>query len=120
MKFTIKHEIKNRIRIHLSMKRLSFDEADTLEYYLKTHGEVTDVRVYERTADAVVFFTCDRSRILEIIRSFSFEDIQVPDRVFESSGRELSAKYYDRIVTAVILHYAKRIILPFSIRRVII
>ena len=119
MKFTIKHEIKNRIRIHLSMKRLSFDEADTLEYYLKTHGEVTDVRVYERTADAVVFFTCDRSRILEIIRSFSFEDIQVPDRVFESSGRELSAKYYDRIVTAVILHYAKRIILPFSIRRVI-
>lgn len=118
MKFIIKHEIKNRIRIHLSMKRLSFKEADTLEYYLKTHDEVREARVYERTADAVVFFTCDRSRIMEIIGAFSFDDIQVPERVFESSGRELSAKYYDKIVTTVILHYAKRIILPISIRRV--
>ncbi len=118
MKYTIKHELKNRIRIHLPMKRLSFKQADTFEYYLKTHDGVDEVRVYERTADAVVFFTCDRSRILKIIKAFSFDDIQVPDRVFESSGRELSAKYYDRIVTTVILHYAKRIILPLSIRRV--
>ncbi|MCR5508775.1 MAG: heavy metal translocating P-type ATPase [Lachnospiraceae bacterium] len=119
MKFTIKHEIKNRIRIHLPMKRLSFREADTLEYYLKDHDEVGEVRVYERTADVVLFFTCDRSRIIGIIKEFSFDDIQVPERVFESSGRELSAKYYDKIVTTVILHYARRIILPFSIRRVI-
>lgn len=118
MKYTIKHELKNRIRIHLPMKRLSFKQADTFEYYLKTHDGVDEVHVYERTADAVVFFTCDRSRILKIIKAFSFDDIQVPDRVFESSGRELSAKYYDRIVTTVILHYAKRIILPLSIRRV--
>ncbi len=119
MKFTIRHEIKNRIRIHLPMTKLSFREADTLEYYLKTYDEVGEVRVYERTADAVVFFSCDRDRILKIISAFSFDDMQVPDRVFESSGRELSAKYYDRIVTAVILHCIKRIILPFSIRRVI-
>ncbi|MCR4595620.1 MAG: heavy metal translocating P-type ATPase [Lachnospiraceae bacterium] len=119
MNFTIRHELKNRIRLHLSVKRLSFREADILEYYLRGFDEISDVRVYERTADAVIFFDCDRSRITEIVRAFSFDDVQVPERVFECSGRELSAGYYNRVVTTVMLHYARRIILPFAIRRVL-
>ena len=119
MNFTIRHELKNRIRLHLPVKRLSFREADILEYYLRGFDEISDVRVYERTADAVIFFDCDRSRITEIVRAFSFDDVQVPERVFECSGRELSAGYYDRVVTTVILHYARRLILPFAIRRVL-
>ena len=35
MELIIKHEIKGRIRAHLPMKRMSFKEADTLEYYLQ-------------------------------------------------------------------------------------
>ncbi|MBQ9333298.1 MAG: heavy metal translocating P-type ATPase [Lachnospiraceae bacterium] len=119
MNFTIRHELKNRIRLHLPVKRLSFREADILEYYLRGFDEISDVRVYERTADAVIFFDCDRSRITEIVRAFSFDDVQVPERVFEYSGRELSAGYHDRVVTTVILHYARRLILPFAIRRVL-
>ncbi|MCR5502372.1 MAG: heavy metal translocating P-type ATPase [Lachnospiraceae bacterium] len=119
MNYTIRHELKNRIRLHLPRKRLSFREADTFEYYLRGFDEINDVRVYERTADAVIFFDCDRSRITEIVRAFSFDDVQVPERVFECSGRELSAGYYDKVVTTVILHYARRLILPFAIRRVL-
>ncbi len=117
MNFTIRHEIKNRIRLHLPMKRLSFREADIFEYYLRSFDEIGEVRIYERTADAVIFFDCDRSRVTEIVKDFSFEDVQVPERVFECSGRELSAGYYEKVVTTVILHYARRLILPFSIRR---
>ncbi|MCR5510537.1 MAG: heavy metal translocating P-type ATPase [Lachnospiraceae bacterium] len=117
MNFTIRHELKNRIRLHLPMKRLSFREADILEYYLRGFDEIGEVRVYERTADAVIFFDCDRSRVTEIVKGFSFEDVQVPERVFECSGRELSAGYYEKVVTTVILHYARRLILPLSIRR---
>ncbi len=119
MKFTVRHEIKKRIRIHLAMKRMSFREADTFEYYLKSFGEVKEARVYERTADAAIVYDCDRAKIIDIIKSFSFKDIQVPERVFECSGRELSAKYYDRIVTTVMLHCAKRLILPLPIRRIV-
>ncbi len=118
MRFSIRHEIKNRLRIHLCVKRLSFREADTLEYYLRSFDEVNEVRIYERTADVVIRFDGDRSRITSLVNDFSFDNIQVPERVFESSGRELSAKYYDRIVTSVILHYAKRLILPLFIRRI--
>ena len=118
MKITIRHEIKNRIRIHLPRKRLSFREADTLEYYLKSFDEVRQVQVYERTADAVIFFYCDRSRILNIVKNFSFSDVDVPEQVLESSGRELSSKYYERVVTAVLMHCGKRLLLPFFIRRI--
>ncbi|MCR5735940.1 MAG: heavy metal translocating P-type ATPase [Lachnospiraceae bacterium] len=118
MTFTIKHEIRNRIRIHLHLKRMSFREADTLEYYLKNIPGVREVRVYERTADAVICYDCDRTCVIEKIKAFSFENTQVPERVFECSGRELSAGYYDKVVTTVILHYAKRFFMPFSVRRI--
>ncbi|MBQ3913101.1 MAG: heavy metal translocating P-type ATPase [Lachnospiraceae bacterium] len=117
MRFTIKHEIKNRIRLHLPMKRMSFREADTLEYYLGTFPEIRETKAYERTADAVIVFDCDRARAIEIVKGFSFDTVQVPEKVFECSGRELSAQYYDRLVTSVILHYGKRLIIPFDLRR---
>jgi len=97
---------------------MSFREADTLEYYLKSISGVRDVRVYERTADAVIFYDQDRSEVIRRIKEFSFENTQVPERVYECSGRELSAGYYDRIVTTVILHFGKRLFMPFSIRKV--
>lgn len=107
------------MRIHLAMERMSFREADTFEYYLEGFEEISDVRVYERTADAAIVFSCCRARIIDIIRNFSFEGTEVPDRVFECSGRELASEYHDRIVTAVILHFGKRILLPFSLRMVL-
>ncbi len=116
MNFTIKHEIPGRLRVHFPMKSFSFREADTLEYYLKESNGINEVKVYERTADAVVRYSCDRSAAIDIIKGFSFDKAQVPERVFEYSGRELSARYYDKIVTSVILHYGKRLILPMSLR----
>ena len=36
MKFTIKHEIRGRIRIHNCQKTMSADQADERQYYLIT------------------------------------------------------------------------------------
>ena len=41
MKFTIKHEIRGRIRIHNCQKTMSADQADELQYYLITKDFVT-------------------------------------------------------------------------------
>ena len=119
MRFTIKHEIPGRLRVHFPMKYFSFREADTLEYYLKGFEEIREVKVYERTADAVIRFRCGRTKILGILKNFSFEKVAVPERVLECSGRELSAAYYDKVVSTVLLHYGKRLILPFPVRRVL-
>ncbi len=119
MRYEVKHEIKGRIRVHFLMKKMSFEQADTLEYYLTSFDEIGEVKVYERTADVAIFFDCDRSRVAEILDEFSFGNVSVPRTVLEGSSREVSAKYYDKIVTEVIVHYVKRLILPFSVRRII-
>ncbi len=116
MKFVIKHEIRRRIRVHLAMGRMRFRDADTLEYYLKGFSGIREVKVYERTADAVIVYDCDREEIIGLLRDFAFENVQVPERVYETSGRELAARYHDKIATAVILHYGKRLLLPYSVR----
>ena len=65
MKFSIKHEIKGRIRVHLHQNRMSFEQADTLLYYLTNNQYVTNAKVFERTADAAIYFVGDRENIIE-------------------------------------------------------
>ncbi len=118
MNFEIRHETGKRLRVHLPYDRMSCREADTLEYYLADHSEIKEVRVYERTGDAVIVYDCERGRALEIIKGFSFDYSGVPAAVLENSGRELSAVYREKIVTSIVVHYGKRLILPVSIRRI--
>lgn len=35
MRFQIKHEIEGRLRVHMMQNRMTFVEADTLQYYLE-------------------------------------------------------------------------------------
>ena len=53
MKFVVKHEIKGRIRVHFCQKRMTFEEADTLQYYLNSQEMITSSKVQERTQDAL-------------------------------------------------------------------
>ncbi len=117
MKFTIKHETKARIRVRLSMKRMTFREADTLEFYLQGFNELREIKVYERTADVAFKYDCDRSRVIGILKGFEFDAVEVPERVYETSGREIAAKYNDRIITSIMLHYGKRLIVPLPLRK---
>ena len=56
MKFSIKHEINGRVRIHVFQRGvMSMRQADLLQYYLETLPGVLNAKVYERTADAVLF-----------------------------------------------------------------
>lgn len=55
MKFSIKHEINGRVRIHVFQRGvMSMRQADLLQYYLETLPGVLNAKVYERTADAVI------------------------------------------------------------------
>ena len=54
MNFKIKHQIPGRIRVHMGQSRMSFDQADTLQYFLEAQPGVTKATVYEQTQDAVI------------------------------------------------------------------
>ena len=119
MKAVIKHEIPGRMRVHFNKRRFTFKEADTLQYYLLGFDGIKKAVVYERTADAVITYNCKRSSVLDIIRRYSPERVNVPDSYYESSSRELNAKYYEKIVMSVVWHYGKKVFLPAPVRTVL-
>lgn len=116
MKFTIKHEAYHRMRIHLSCRKMTFAEADILQYYLQSAKMVENAKVYEKTADAVIKYTGDRQQVITLMRNFHYEDVDVPAGLIENSGRELNAEYKERMIQKVILHYAGKIVLPYPVR----
>ena len=109
MKFVIKHEIKGRMRIHVSQYRMSYEQADTLLYFLHSNKYVTFAKVYERTGDAVISYVGDRAEIIRTLQQFSYEKVDVPAGVIENSGRELNAKYQEKQKVIKKLSAKKRI-----------
>ena len=118
MKFFIKHEGKGRIRIHLGQSRMSYEQADTFLFFLQNLEEVTEAKVYDRTADAVIYYKGSRKRVIDAIRQFHYQQVQLPDGYLEHSGRKLNATYQEKLVDRILLHYAIRFCLPAPIRAV--
>jgi len=116
MKFQIRHEIKGRIRVHLEQSRMSCKEAEQLLYYLQGLPQVTQAKVYERTADAAVSYTGSREEMLLALRHFRYSMVQIPDGVLEHSGRELSAVYQEKLINKVLLRMGSKLFLPYPLR----
>ena len=120
MKFTIKHEIPGRIRIHMEQKQMSYKEADTLLYYLDTLEYVTQAKVYRRTADACVCFSGKRELLIQALREFRYTSVKVPDEVLTNSGRQLNDIYQEKLIGKVLFHYAGKIFLPYPVRKAVV
>lgn len=120
MKFQIKSETKNkrtsRMRVHMAVTRMTFTQADILMFYLQNINGIQEAKVYEKTCDAVILYNCNRENIIKALQSFNYEKADIPKEILESSGREINAKYQDRLVNKVIFHYARRWLLPTPIR----
>lgn len=116
MKFTIKHESRGRMRVHMEQYRMTYEQADTLLYVIHNHRNVTFVKVYDRTADAVIEYVGDREQIIELLRHFHYESANAPQTVIKTSGRELNNSYQEKLIGSVVWHYSKKLLLPWPIR----
>lgn len=116
MKFTIKHESRGRMRVHMEQYRMTYEQADTLLYVIHNHRNVTFAKVYDRTADAVIEYVGDREQIIELLRHFHYESANVPQTVIKTSGRELNNSYQEKLIGSVVWHYSKKLLLPLPIR----
>ena len=119
MKFRIEHEIRGRLRVHLSRKRMTCREADTLQYYLTAKNFVTQAKVNERTGDAVVVYSGNRAQVLTALQEFSYEGTQVPDTYIQHSGRELNSEYWGKLVNSVVIYAGKKLFLPMPVQAVL-
>ena len=118
MKIVIKHETRGRMRVSMPRKFYTFEEADMLQYYLLNVKGIEKVIVYERSADAVIYYTCDREEVLQKLLEFNTTDEDIKALVPEQTGRELMAYYKEKLIMDVVTHYAMRLVLPVSVKRI--
>lgn len=119
MKFTIRHEIHGRIRIHLAAARMSCQEADCLQAYLEAFAFVIRVKVYERTADAAICYAGNRDGLLRALCRYQKDASEASGTTPIHSGRELSAAYQEKLISQVLLRMARKLLLPFPVRAVL-
>ena len=116
MKFRIKHEIRGRIRVQALVQRMSIKEADTLQYYLDRQDFVTSAKIQRKTLSIVVCYTGEREQVLSLLRSFHPEQVNVPQAVFQSSGRALGEEYWEKLVGSVAWRAGSKLFLPYPVR----
>ena len=98
MKCTILHESRGRIRVHLACRAMSLREADVLEYYLRAVPGVVDVKVFDRTQDAVVSYQDCRAAVVQALAAFSFQRAEamelVPRARMSCTAASASSTYF--------------------------
>ena len=120
MKFIIRHESDKRMRVHFAVSRMTYKEADILLYFLNNTKNITFAKVYERTADAVIEYKGKRTDIINTLRRFHYEDIEVPAVITDNSSRQVNAEYHEKLVTKIALHYATRFFIPLPVRALMV
>ena len=119
MRYTIRHESRNVMRVHLAGTRMSLSEADILEYYLRALPFVQDVKIFERTCDAIVKYNREadhRERLIGALCDFSYRDEYALSLVPEDSGRAMNRYYQEKLFWKVVLHGARMLFLPAPLR----
>lgn len=116
MKFIIKHKIKGRMRVHIAQPHMSAEEADILLYYLENLDFVKSVRVYEKTADVAIEYVGNENILMESIRKFSYETVDMPKGMLESSGRNLNAIYKEKLIQKVAVRLLAKWFMPYPLR----
>ena len=116
MKFLIKHEIRGRMRVRLCQKKMSCKEADQILHYLYEQPDITNVKVYEKTGDAVIEYTGSKEQVIDALLSFQYTITKVSPEVLENSGRRLNAEYKEKLVEKTVLHYMGKLFLPYPLR----
>lgn len=119
MKFTICHESNDGIRIHMAVARMSIREADLLDYYLRAQDGVRDVKVYERTGNAVIRYEKnkkDREQLFAALCNFSYTDEAILEMVPENTGRSLNRAYQERLVIILAGRCINKLFFPMPLQ----
>ena len=97
---------------------MTHEQADILLFYLQNIDGVFRADVYDRTADATIHYKGNRETIIEGLRRFRYEEVEVPNGLLETSGRAMNAEYQEKLVDKILFHYGRKFLLPFLIKMI--
>ena len=116
MRCRIKAESAGRMRIHAETDSMTLLEADILEYYLRNMPFVTDVKVFNRTRDAIIRYRGSREELIHALSVFSFKDEKAMALVPDHSGRQRDRKYANRLAAMVLRRIVERALFPHDLK----
>ena len=116
IKFVIRHEIRGRMRIHLSSGRMSIRQADLFSFYLSSLPQVTAAKVYERTGDAVIVYRGDRKELIDAVLRFRWDDEALNELAPKNSSRSIGREYQEKLVGKILVKLFTRLFLPLPVR----
>lgn len=95
---------------------MTIEEADKADAYLKSINGIEDVKVYERTSDLIIYYSFDRSELIEILALFSFENDEVKNIEIVGTARLVQREYEEKLIMTIALRYFRKIFYPFPLR----
>ena len=87
-----------------------------MQYYLESQDMITSAKVQNRTGDFTICYKGDREKVIKLLQTFRYEEVDIPENYAQNSGRELNQEYWDKLVETVIYHYGNKLFLPYSVR----
>lgn len=95
---------------------MTIEEADKADAYLKSISGIDDVTVYERTGDLIIYYSFDRSELIEILAHFSFENDEVKNIEIVGTARLVQREYEEKLIMTIFLRYFRKIFYPLPLR----
>lgn len=95
---------------------MTIEEADKADAYLKSITGIDDVTVYERTCDLIIYYSFDRSELIEILAHFSFENDEVKNIEIVGTARLVQREYEEKLIMTIALRYFRKIFYPLPLR----
>lgn len=95
---------------------MTIEEADKADAYLKSISGIDDVTVYERTGDLIIYYSFERSELIEILAHFSFENDEVKNIEIIGTARLVQREYEEKLIMTTILRYFRKIFYPLPLR----
>jgi heavy metal translocating P-type ATPase len=104
------------MRVHFCKENMTIEEADKADAYLKSISGIDDVTVYERTCDLIIYYSFDRSELIEILAHFSFENDEVKNIEIVGTARLVQREYEEKLIMTIALRYFRKIFYPLPLR----
>ena len=119
MRFSILHESPGRLRLRAGLRQMTLRQADLLDAWLRCQEGVEQVTVHERTCGVIVLYRGERSALCAALAGFSWEKAEKCLSPEEHSSRAMNREYKEKLVMLAVRHYARRLLLPAPLRRVL-
>lgn len=116
MKATILHESQGRMRVRMTQKRMTLQQADLLETWLQQEPWATEVVVHERTCCVILRYKGKREDVLASIRRFSWKEAEKTIALATTSTRKLNREFQERLVGKVMRKVLFSLYLPSPLR----